>query len=220
MSGFHSIKRDSAHRIRAREAFDPQAHRRAEVHKYSEYRRGRRRCAGWVLACAGFAAALVLAWEPARDWRDVRDARGERRGAEAVEARRLMLASDAAFARESKVSDGRAALVVNNSTVAPFGQARQRPLAEQGGRTYRRQALRHAAVMQALRECGLEEVAEDYRARNAETLALQGGYLRRAGAQSPKVPPETSPEASPVSSQLCGSLAEGIRRGSYDLTLD
>ena len=214
--GFHTIKSESAHRLRAREAFDPQRHRREALSAWQLARRKRRRSL-WLVGAAGvFAAAFVLAWGPSADWRAARAA-GNMTAAEAArEARRVLLASDEAFRRESIVSDGRAALVVNSDMAAPLVAPLQEPFSEYAGRTYARQLLRHRAVAEFLQECGRNDVRNAYLGRNSSAWAAQVRYRERAEAVP--LPPASMPDS--VGPDRCGEVAELAEAGLFDLRLD
>ena len=215
-AGFHTIKRESENRLRAREAFDPQAHRREALSAWRLTRRKRRQrlCAGG--AATVFALAVFAAWEPSTAWRADR-AESERTEAEAaLEARRLLLASDTAFRRESLVSDGRAAIVVNSDMVAPLVAPLEEPFREYAGRTYARQLMRHAAVAEFLGNCSRVDVQEAYLDRNAATVSLQ--VRLRAQAEAAPLPKAPIPDS--VGPDRCGDVAAMAEAGHFDLRLD
>ena len=214
--GFHTIKTDSEHRLRAREAFDPQKHRRDVLSEWQLTRRKRRQTLWMSGAAAVFACALFAAWEPSSAWRAERAADALLEAEAARETRRLHLASDDAFRRESLVSDGRAAIVVNSHMAAPLIAPLEEPFREYAGRTYSRQLLRHGAVAQFLSLCGSAEVRDVYLARNARAASEQHRY--RARAEADALPPVHVPDT--VDSDRCGDVAAQAEAGHYDLRLD
>ena len=214
--GFHSIKTESEHRLRAREAFDPQVHRRETLSEWQLGRRKRARALWAGSAAAVFALVLFAAWEPSAAWRAER-AETDRKAAEArVEARRLLLASDEAFRRESLVSDGRAAIVVNSDMAAPLIAPLEEPFREYAGRTYARQLLRHSVVAQFLESCGRAGQRESFLERNTPVRTAQESY--RARAEAEPLPPVGVP--STVGSSRCREVAEMTEAGHFDLRLD
>ena len=214
--GFHTIKRDSEHRLRVREAFDPQKHRREALDAWQAARRKRRRTVWVAGAAAALAGTFALAWEPSAAWRAERAADDLSKAEADRETRRLRLASDEAFRRESLVSDGRAAIVVNSQIVAPLVEPLDEPFSQYAGRTYARQLLRHGAVAEFLHNCGRTLARESYLARNADVRMAQFDLRERTGAEP--LPP-LRPSHEPVPGR-CGEVAELAEAGLFDLRLD
>ena len=214
--GFHTIKTESEHRLRAREAFDPQAHRREVVSEWQLARRRRIRTLWAGGTAAIFALAISAAWEPSAAWRAERAETDQRKAESMREARRLLLASDEAFRRESIISDGRAAIVVNSEMAAPLAAPLEEPFSEYAGRTYSRQLLRHGAVTDILRSCGSLNVREAYLRRNATLAETQNRYRESAGAGHL---PEMRVSYT-VGPDRCAEVAGLAEAGHFDLRLD
>ena len=214
--GFHSIKTESEHRLRAREAFDPQAHRRETLSAWQFARRKRTRTLWAGGAAAVFVFAVFAAREPSAAWRAERTDTDRREAEARVEARRLLLASDAAFQRESIVSDGRAAIVVNSDMAAPLIAPLEEPFREYAGRTYARQLLRHSVVAQFLQSCGRDALRKTYLERNTSVRTAQESY--RARAEAKPLPPAGVP--STMGPSRCGEVAGMTEAGHFDLRLD